>query len=802
VSGFRLLAVDPLAPGLARRLDAPLIGRERELDVLREAWDRAVREQGCHLFTLLGMAGVGKSRLVAELLSGVGEAATVLRGRCLHYGEGTTFWALAEALTAVAEPAAPVLERLDSGGAAVPQELFWEVRRLLESLALERPVILHIDDLQWAQPMLLDLLDSVTDLSRGAPILLLCAARPELLEDRTSWGGGKLNASAVLLEPLDAADSARLLDQLGDGLDQAARSRVIAASEGNPLFLEEMVGLARERGGSVAVPATIQALLAARLERLGIEERELLEGGAIEGEVFHRLAVCALAGERPAMEVDLRLAGLVRKEVIRPHPATFPEDQAFRFRHLLIRDAAYDGLPKAARAELHERFASWLEQVGGGLSELDEIAGWHLEQAVRYQRELGHEGDPESARRGAEHLYAASHRADERRDVSGGRNLQERALTLAPAGEALAARIAVDLAGRLLESGELDRPGELLSLVEHEPEVAALAGLYRLEWTLHARPHEATQTIESILPDALQRLARAGDERGLARAHLAAYRVHWSAGRVTAAGEAAKIAAGHARAAGDEGLRSHALGSYIAALQQGRRHAGEIARELDAIEREQPGPYLAAAINRLRATLCCLEGRFAQARRLTQLAIDDCDALGMPVRAAVFSDIRVEIEFSAGNPAAALEALQWADARLAQHGERANRSTVQAYLAEAHELLGDPDAARVAIALADELTAPDDVVNYAITHAVRARLALAQGDGAAAERWARSAVEYALGTEFVWDQARARLNLAQVLRLLGRPEDAATEVRAALDLHELKGDRPRAKLARALLQGA
>lgn len=207
-----------------------------------------------------------------------------------------------------------VLEHLSSGGAATPEELFWEVRRLLESFATERPVVLYLDDPHWAETMLLDVLDHVADLSRGAPILLLCTARPELLDDRPGWGGGKLTATTVLLEPLVGEDPEALLDALGDGLDPEARARMIVASDGNPLFLEEMVALARERG-TVEVPPTIQALLAARLERLGAEERELLERGAVEGEVFHRLAVKALAGDRLAAEVELRLSGLVRKEL-------------------------------------------------------------------------------------------------------------------------------------------------------------------------------------------------------------------------------------------------------------------------------------------------------------------------------------------------------------------------------------------------------------------------------------------------------------------------------------------------------
>jgi predicted ATPase len=264
------------------------------------------------------MAGVGKSRLVAELLDGIAARATVLRGRCLHDGEGITFWPLVEALTAVGERAEHVLQRLGSGSVATPEELFWEVRRVIEALAAERPAVFHIDDLQWAEPTLLDLLDHVADLSRGAPILLLCTARQELLDERPTWGGGKLNATTLLLEPLATAESEALLDELGYRLDADARAHVIAASEGNPLFLEEMAALARERGTG-EVPPTIQAVLAARLERLAVQEREALECGAIEGEVFHRLAVRALADEQLAPEVESRLAGLVRKELIRPH---------------------------------------------------------------------------------------------------------------------------------------------------------------------------------------------------------------------------------------------------------------------------------------------------------------------------------------------------------------------------------------------------------------------------------------------------------------------------------------------------
>jgi class 3 adenylate cyclase len=798
VAAYRLVRVDPLAPGVTRHLDAPLIGRQRELGLLRQAFERAGSEQGCHLFTLLGVAGVGKSRLVAELLSLVEGEATVLRGRCLPYGEGITFWPLIEALMEVGEPAAATLERLQTRSAAIPNELFWEVRRLLEGLAGERPVILHIDDLQWAEQMLLDLLDHVVDLSRGVPMLVLCTARPELLEERAGWGGGKLNATTILLEPLNSDDSELLLEQLGTGLDGDARARVVAASQGNPLFLEEMVALARERG-TVAVPSTIQALLVARLERLEAAERELLERGAVEGEVFHRLAVRALVGDRPAADVELQLGGLVRKELIRPHPPTFRDDEAFRFRHLLIRDAAYDGLPKATRAELHERFATWLEHVDSDLSEREEIAGWHLERAVRYHRELGHDPDTELGRRAAAHLHRAGRRATARGDAVAARNLLERALVLAADDDARRAAITVDLAERLIDGGELARADALLTAVERQPEVAAHASLNRLEWLVRARPHEATRTIETRLPRLLEELLQAGDERGLALAHLAAMSVHWLGGQITAAMEDARLAALHAAAAGDEGLRSRAYSWFVSGLAIGPTHTSDIERESDALAPDDPGMFVKAWIDITRSEVRILEGRFGEAQQLAQRGIESLEELGVSVEGASTWQTLARAQLAGGDASAAQATLLRCDAILAGFGEQSFRSTIQAMLSEVHELLGDRAAAEQAIDLSEKLSAIEDVVNPIITHRVRARLALRRGDRPGAERWARSAIANVFRTEFVVEQGKARLQLAHVLSALGRSDEATYEARGALERFESKGDRPGVQQAVALL---
>jgi class 3 adenylate cyclase len=801
VAAFRLLGVDSLAPGLARRFDVPLVGRERELRAVREAWNRAVAEPGCHLFTLLGAAGVGKSRLVAELLSDIGDEARVLAGRCLPYGEGITFWPLLEALTGAGDEAEAVLERLRSGGTATPHELFLEVRLTLESLAADRPVLIHIDDLQWAEPLLLDLLDHIVELSRDTPILVLCTARQELLDDRPAWGGGKFNATTMMLEPLGTAECEALLVQLGDDLDPPARARVVSASEGNPLFLEEMSALARETA-SYELPSTIQALLAARLERLAGEEREVLERGAVEGEVFHRaLAGSLVSGEQSDVKIDELLGGLVRKDLIRPHAPTLPGDRAFRFRHLLIRDAAYESLPKVARAELHGLLARALEDTAPDLTGLDEIAGWHLEQAIRYQRELGRDVSVELTKAASEHLHAAGVRARERRDEMAAKSLLERARLLAPEADIRRARIALDLAEQLIETGEVAAVDELLTEAQRHPELDALAAVTRLEWMTHVRPPGAARAIESQLPGLLEHFARAGDERGLARSHMLAYDHHWLKARATPAGEELRLAGEHARRAKADGLRQRALDAYVGTLRYSSLDARTMSEELDAIELERPGPRLAASVDMGRSAVAQLDGRVDDARRLMHRAADRFRSLGNPKTAGDTAQTCGELELSLGDPAAALEPLQRSDAILARLGERSMRSTTQAFLAQAHWRLGNVDAASAAIELAEELGGTDDVGTLIETHRVKAQMALADGNGEAAERWARSAVDHACSTDALVDQAITRLELARILAALDRRDEAISEAQAALKLFTAKGDRPGAEQTRAMLDG-
>jgi class 3 adenylate cyclase len=428
------------------RAPTPMIGRKAELEQLRAVLDQARHERSCRLFTILGGAGVGKSRLASEFLAGL--EARVVRGRCLSYGKGITYWPIVEVVKqldalpkneAAAAAIRSLLGKIESGTSA--KEVAWAFRELLEQEAQDAPLVCVLDDLHWGEETFLNLVEEVAALARHAPIFLLCMARPDLLEHRSSWGDGNPNATAMLIEPLDEEESVCLLEDLGGvGGDAGAadveagatgrelRERICAAADGNPLFIEELHALVQEsRVGELAMPPTIQALLAARLDQLDSTERGVLERGAVAGRVFHQSAVEYLVDEEP--KLHLCLNALVRKELIQPHEAQIPGDNAFRFRHQLIRDATYDALPKTVRAELHERFSDWLETSRPHMIEVDELRSYHLEQAVRYQTELGYT-DPALIKRAGDQLAVAGRRALVRSDWSAAINLLERALTV------------------------------------------------------------------------------------------------------------------------------------------------------------------------------------------------------------------------------------------------------------------------------------------------------------------------------------------------------------------------------------
>ena len=461
--------------GHRRNLASRLVGRERELDRLREVWRSTRASESARLITILAPAGVGKSRLVREFGTVLGPEATVVAGRCLPYGDGITYWPIRELVHALSdidegedresamaklrallpEGEAPEVARIVSSAIGIgsdptrQEEIFWAVRRVFESAARRRPTAMVVEDLHWAEPTLLDLLEYVVEMSTQ-PLLIVATARPEVLTARPGWGRGA-TAQIIRLEPLaDEVAEALLLAQAGaEALPAKLRARILAAAEGNALFVEEMIGMLRERGAlrlvdgrwqataeaiDVDVPATVKALLAARLDELPNHERLVAEHGSVMGRSFEAAALAAISPDELRADLGRRLLALVRKELLRPDRSLVSEGDAYRFRHILIRDAAYGMLPKIERAVLHERFADWLEQAASDrVGEFHEIIGYHLEQAIHYRHALAMPAAETNdlAQRAALALRAAGRAARSRNDLRATASLLRRSTRLA-----------------------------------------------------------------------------------------------------------------------------------------------------------------------------------------------------------------------------------------------------------------------------------------------------------------------------------------------------------------------------------
>ncbi len=799
VPASRLVRVREGAEAFARRLDSPMVGRERERRLLRQAFDRAVEDRACQLFTILGPAGIGKSRLVLNLAAAVEGEATIVGGRCLPYGEGITYW--------------PLLEVLDGLGRELeivtPEETAWAARKLFEESAAERPLVLVFDDVHWAEPTFLDLVEHVADLSRDAPILLVCVARPELLDARPAWGGGKLNATAILLEPLGPEEVAKLIDNLAAELGDAARARIAEAAEGNPLFVEEMLAMVGEEGGELEVPPTIQALLAARLDRLDPRERDVLGRASIEGKVFHVGAVTALAPEDLRPEVRGHLLSLVRKELIRPDRSALPGEDAFRFRHLLIRDAAYQSLPKQARAELHERFADWLERaVQDGAAEHEAILGYHLEQAYRYRAELGavDERAIRLARRAGRLLGAAGRQAFSRGDMPATASLLGRAEELLPRDGPDRLALLPDLGDALVEGGELARGRELLDRAVEEAAAAgqraveARAILIRWSFRISADPEGATEQARAEVERLLPELEELGDDLALAQAWRLKGLVHLMACRFAELGEAEENALVHARRAGDRRQEADALFWLMAAYDFGPLPADEaVARCEGLLDAAAANPIAEGGALAHLAMLKAKRGAFDEARSLFRRALDRYGELGTELQRGGMSMAFGWIEILAGTPEAAEPVLREGYERLGKIGEQSYRSTLAAVYADVVYRQGRYEEAEELTRASEELAARDDLASQIGWRSVRAKVLARRGELAEAERLGRAAVEIASRTDGLEWWAGALADLGEVLRLAGRPNDAAEQLEEALRLYERKGVLPAAERIRAQL---
>jgi class 3 adenylate cyclase/tetratricopeptide (TPR) repeat protein len=437
---------------------APLIGRESELELLANTFERAARDRRAHLVTVYGEPGIGKSRLVREFVAGL-EGATVLGGRCLPYGEGITYWPLAEMVKSSAgiaddDPVREAVEKLrkccedeavaDLLGLASgvldaveeersAQEIAWAARAWADQLADVQPLVLVFEDIHWAEEPLLELVEHLATWVRESPLLLVCLARPELLDLRPGWGGGRMRGASIELDPLRADQSEELLAALAphDSLSNEARRDLLAKTEGNPLFVEETIRMLLESGGDYLpgrIPDTLQALIAARIDHLPPDEKALLHRGAVIGRVFWHGALEHLS---PDLDVDALLDNLLLRDFVLAEPrSTIVGERAYRFKHVLIREVSYGGLTKAERAQLHERFAEWLGERAG--EELLEIRAYHLDHAAQLQAELDGSTPPELASEAAAALEEAGRRALARESNRSARKLLLRSVELEP----------------------------------------------------------------------------------------------------------------------------------------------------------------------------------------------------------------------------------------------------------------------------------------------------------------------------------------------------------------------------------
>jgi class 3 adenylate cyclase/tetratricopeptide (TPR) repeat protein len=810
VDVYRLVSLRTEAP--ERRLAGAMVGRERELARLQAAMAQAVADGSCQLFTVLGAAGVGKSRLAYEFLASL-HGATVVRGTCLSYGEGITYWPVVEVLKQLLseQPEERLAELgLDAAASRAVQsvlgvgtlvssvdEIAWAMRRLLEAVTSAGPLVVVLDDIHWGEDVFLDLVDHVADLSRDAPILLLCMARPELLDRRPGWGGGKLNATTVLLEPLTAADADVLVARLdGAPADAAMRARILDAAEGNPLFVEEMVALLRDSpNGKVAVPPTIQALLAARLDQLDPSERVVLERGAVEGRVFHRGAVQALSpGEA---QLFTPLTALVRRELLRPDRGVFPGEDAFRFRHLLIRDAAYDALPKATRAELHERFANWIGERGADLVEVDEIVGYHLERAYHYRVELGPAGETAVAlaARAADRLAVGGTKAAARGDMRAATSLLSRAADLYPSDDVRRLAVLPGLGRALHEAGQWDRAEKVLSesvrlgVARGERRLTADASVALTHLRLFSDPETTHDKIRGELADPVKVFEELADAAGLARALGLAGQVRFWAGESAAAIEDLERAARYAREAGDRLQESLSLNYVLIAsvhgptpVEVGLQRAEQLRGRVEGDSR------LEVTILSSRARLEAMRGNFDVARERAAEAVDLADELGLEVQAAIARSERGEVELLAARPVEAEEFIRGACDAFERMGNQGRYVTVAVGLGDALLLQDRLDDAASVVERIAAGAIEDDLDPQIGWRRLKARLLARRGDVEAGERLGREAVELAGRGDFIDLHARTRVDLAEVLQLAGRTSEAAAELAKALRLYEEKGN--------------
>lgn len=772
---YVLQSLDPEATAVPRRDDARFVGRDRELVRLRELYARVVAGEGSGLVTIVGEPGIGKSRLAREALARLTPEPTLLVGRCPPYGEGVTFWPLRELLRQAGR---------DGELSGSSHEVFATVRQLLVELAEDRPVVVAFDDIHWAEPTFLDLVEYLAARLGEARVLLVCLTRPQLGEQRPTWL--QPPAELLLLEPLSDADTELLLESLG--APPALRARIAETAEGNPLFVEQLAAITDESAATVVMPGSIRGVLHERLDRLDRAERAVLERAAVAGRSFSLGAVIDLSPPEEANRVNERLLSLVRKRFVRPDPIA--PDEGFRFQHALIRDAAYDGMPKAVRADLHAQTAERLttQRVD------DALIGYHLEQVFLLRRDLG-SGDPEVGANAFRRLRAAAHDAFARSDVPAAISLFERARAVvgedAPelpsvltelsyaqmkVGDFVAAERhaaeAVDLAAR---SG--DRNSELPALIERQ---------FARSWI---SSEDSGAENERVAVEAMTELDQLGNDHGLARAWWLKADGDLRACRWRARVDALEHALVHARRATPQlDLVSTLSGLLAQALLHGPTHVAEAVARVEKLLEAAGDPALRATVSTSLAGLLAMQGRFDEAHRLYAEAAATFDELGLTLRRATHALVGAEVEILSGNFEAAEDLLRVARKALGVAGARAVDATTAAVLAEVLCRVDRLDEAEALAHEAAEAAPADDLGTQALWRSALGRVLARRDALEEATRLVDEALAITEDVEFPHVRVAALAAAAEVASAGGRADDARLLIQQACRVASEKGN--------------
>ncbi len=838
VPAYRLVAVHG-QDGNVRRQDTPVVGRDEELVALRDAWDAARTDRRARLVTVIGDAGVGKSRLVREIIDRVQSDARVLFGRCLPYGDGITFWPLREMVLAAAdirEDDTPeqarerllacvgdeeVADRLASAAAlsAKPyplHELYWGARKFIQGLAKAGPVVAVFDDIHWAETAFLELIENLLDTIEDAPVLLLATARHDLLEARADWGERERSTRLVLRPLTDAAAAQVVTNLLGSaGLAETAVERIVSAAEGNPLFVEQMLSMLIDRGAlrqvdgnwvsadpgaEITVPPTIHALLEARLDALDRSERAAAEPASVIGIEFARPAVESLAPAPLRESIGTHLSALTRKQFIQPADAAEAE-LVYRFHHHLVRDAVYNGLLKRARATLHTEFVRWADGVNADSDrgrEFEAILGYHLEQAYRYLGELGplDEAGIAIGCDGARRLSSAGRRALARGDMHAAANLLQRATALLAKDDPQRTELLPELGETLMGLGNFAGARSVLQEAKAaadrigNPRIKAASQLIEMFNRLYSgEKGEPGEELLPTAPELIPLLERDDAHKELATAWRMIVLVHGMAGRYRMAGDAAEKSISYARLASNDRLVAKVGGILAINALLGPMPVPQAIVQCeqlitDGLSDRQVECNVMCMLAQLRA----MNGELDAARVLYRRGRAMLRDLGQGVYAAATGLDLARVELLGGDLAVAEREVRADFEFLARMGETYYLSTMAALLSHIVRDQGRDNEALALSRAAEEATAADDIESRALWRLVRAPIIARAGDLEQAEALGRTAVELAHETEAPVLQADSLSELATVLQLAGRTAEARQLTAKAIALYISKGN--------------